>query len=152
MALHLPQFVQPFGKQKGVCRVCLAEYRTGKLRSGDRRLKSRDSVEGVKPMMRHTTVRHNTLPHFAECCNRRPCLQNAAIADLAFKSLTTRVVQSISIVICRRVGTPPFFAKLSMNNEISQTRQLTRIAQCSNNGKTRSSNGMVIGYTIRVGL
>ena len=43
------QFVQPFGKQKGVCRDWIAEYRTGKLRSGDRRVKSRN-VEGVKPM------------------------------------------------------------------------------------------------------
>ena len=50
VALHLPQFVQPFGKQKGVYHICLAEYRTGKLRSGDRRVKSRNSIEGVKPM------------------------------------------------------------------------------------------------------
>jgi len=50
VALHLPQFVQLFGKQQGVCRLRIAEYQTGKLRSRDGRVKSRNGVEGVEPM------------------------------------------------------------------------------------------------------
>jgi len=66
VALHLPQVVQPFGKQQCVCSVRTTEYQTGELRSGDGRVKSRNCVVGVEPMSSQFRPKSHerSLPHW----------------------------------------------------------------------------------------